>query len=152
MAETIGGASFHNFTNGRKARDFISLLNINGSMIEYMEQIDKELVVSYKSLYSKHPSSLKRSMVWELEREIHLGLESSMAGTGFHHWRHQNGWLRTSKGQSPEPGWFSHAFLSRMLRNQKYSPFQNFTHEKITNGINATTLIIIPKKTGASLI
>lgn len=66
MAETRDNNMrfFHNGANGRKARNFISL-NIDGSMIEDTEQIEKELVTSYNFLYLKQPLRVAWFDIWK---------------------------------------------------------------------------------------
>lgn len=52
---TTNTSFFHKFAYGRKARTFISSLNIKGSLVEDEDQIKKELNSTFNALYSKKP-------------------------------------------------------------------------------------------------
>lgn len=53
---------FHKVANGRKARNFISSLNYNRSLVEEQEQIEKHLLDSFKALFFKQASSYRHRM------------------------------------------------------------------------------------------
>lgn len=81
---------FHKVSDRRKARNFISLLNINGSLVEEQEQIEKHLVDLFKALFSKKPQVTAWFEKWEgqtisvqpplwLEREFTIEVQSILS-------------------------------------------------------------------------
>lgn len=103
---------FHKVANGRKARNFISSLNINGSLVEGMTK--------YRSIFSTRSKvSFQKSHQLPLDlkmgRTYYLQTVRFMVGKGIYFRKNQICCFRPSKWQSPRPGWFPHAFLSRTV-------------------------------------
>lgn len=100
---------FHKVANRRRARNFVFSLNIDGSMLEDMENKRRNWFLDLKSSIQK---TLNFSMVWSGKAK--LSLNNPLLGkTGIHNSWQQSCHFRPTKWKSTGPGWFPHVILTK---------------------------------------
>ena len=145
---------FHKVANSRRRYNHISMLEVNGVTYEDEFKMADQVVQFYKNLYKE--TEEWRPFVEGLEFDQIEGLERDWLDRRFEQEEVLQAVKELEGDKTPSPDGFSLAFFHHcwgVVERDVLAMFEEFyQHSKFEKYLNATFIVLIPKKNGASNI